>query len=69
MVKKTDKIPNYKLIVIDEVSMVDDKMMKDLLSFGIPVLAVGDPGQLAPISGTASYLSNPAAFLSYGLSL
>jgi len=58
-IKKTDKIPNYKLIVIDEVSMVDDKMMKDLLSFGIPVLATGDPGQLPPISGTSTFMSSP----------
>ena len=41
---KKDKISNYKLIIIDEVSMVDNIMMKDLLSFGIPVLATGDPG-------------------------
>jgi exodeoxyribonuclease-5 len=62
-VKKTEGIPNYKLIIIDEVSMVDDKMMKDLLSFGIPVLATGDLGQLPPISGTSTYLENPDATL------
>jgi len=58
-IKKNEGIPNYKLIVIDEVSMVDDKMMKDLLSFGIPVLATGDTAQLFPISGTATYLDKP----------
>src|SRR5574344_1657261 len=31
--------------------MVDDIMMSDLLSFGIPVIAVGDPYQLPPIEG------------------
>jgi exodeoxyribonuclease-5 len=41
---KNDSIPSYKLIIVDEISMVNKKIMKDLLSFGIPVLGVGDPG-------------------------
>lgn len=40
----------YDLIVLDEVSMVDKDQMKDLLSFGIPVIAIGDPYQLPPIN-------------------
>ena len=40
----------YSLIVLDEVSMVDKDTMKDLLSFGIPVIAIGDPYQLPPIN-------------------
>jgi hypothetical protein len=32
----------YELIIIDEFSMVDSEMLKDLLSFGIPILALGD---------------------------
>lgn len=40
---------NIKLIVIDEVSMVTKKMFEDILSFGTPVLALGDPGQLPPL--------------------
>jgi len=39
------------LIVIDECSMVDEGLGRDLLSFGTPVLVLGDPGQLPPISG------------------
>lgn len=54
--KKKLKIANYKLIVLDEVSMVDSHMMEDLLSFKIPVLACGDPGQLKPVAGTNSYM-------------
>lgn len=42
---------NASLIVLDEVSMVDTPMAEDLLSFGIPILVVGDPGQLPPIDG------------------
>lgn len=40
---------NIKLIVIDEFGMIGDTMIKDILSFGIPVVALGDPGQLPPL--------------------
>jgi exodeoxyribonuclease V len=60
---KKDKIFNYRLIVIDEISMVNEKMMKDLLSFGIPVLGVGDKAQLPPIEGNSDYLKEPNAEL------
>lgn len=40
----------FSLIVLDEVSMVDRIQMDDLLSFGIPVIAIGDPFQLPPIN-------------------
>ena len=40
-----------KLIVIDECSMVDEELGRDLMSFGVPVLVLGDPAQLPPVSG------------------
>jgi exodeoxyribonuclease-5 len=39
------------LIVIDECSMVDAELGRDLLSFGVPLLVLGDPAQLPPIQG------------------
>lgn len=39
------------LIIIDECSMVDADLGKDLLSFGKPVLVLGDPAQLPPVKG------------------
>ena len=39
------------LIVIDECSMVDEEIGRDLLSFGKPVLVLGDPAQLPPVAG------------------
>jgi exodeoxyribonuclease V len=60
---KKDKIASYKLIILDEVSMVDELMMKDLLSFSIPILATGDPGQLPPIQGKNPLMDNPDYFL------
>jgi len=48
-----DEAPASKaeLIVIDECSMVDAELGRDLLSFGVPVLVLGDPAQLPPIQG------------------
>jgi exodeoxyribonuclease-5 len=31
--------------------MVDEALGRDLMSFGTPILVLGDPGQLPPISG------------------
>lgn len=44
-----------KLIVLDEVSMVDEYMAADLMSFGKPILVLGDPGQLPPIRGQGAF--------------
>ena len=57
-----DKTPNFelwdnspasqaKLIVIDECSMVDAELGRDLLSFRAPLLVLGDPAQLPPVQG------------------
>ncbi len=40
-----------KLIIVDECSMVDEELGRDLLSFGRKVLVLGDPAQLPPIKG------------------
>lgn len=40
-----------QLIIIDECSMVDEALGRDLLSFGKPVLVLGDPAQLPPVKG------------------
>jgi exodeoxyribonuclease-5 len=49
----------YRLIVIDEASMVSDDMLAALQSYGIPILAVGDHGQLPPVKGTGSLMRSP----------
>ncbi len=46
------------MIVIDECSMVDEEIGKDLLSFGRPVLVLGDPAQLPPVSGGGFFTSS-----------
>jgi len=47
------------LCVVDEYSMIDRQMGSDLLSFGCPVLALGDPGQLPPIDGERFFDKKP----------
>lgn len=49
----------YRLICIDEASMVNDDMLLELRGFGIPILAVGDHGQLPPVSGQGSLMYKP----------
>jgi len=47
-----------RLVVVDEYSMVDQRIGADLMSFGCPVLALGDPGQLPPVRGSC-YFDEP----------
>lgn len=49
----------YKLIVVDELSMVNDDTMFDLLSFKVPVIGMGDLNQLPPIFGISSFMIHP----------
>ena len=50
---------DYGLIIVDEASMVADDMVRDLQSFQVPILAVGDHGQLPPVGGIGSLMKNP----------
>lgn len=43
------------LLVVDEVSMVDEQMANDLMSFGTKILALGDPAQLPPVRGSGYF--------------
>jgi len=55
---------NYKLIIVDEVSMLPEKMWSLLLSYGIPVIAIGDPAQLPPVASIDNkVLEHPHVFL------
>jgi ATP-dependent exoDNAse (exonuclease V) alpha subunit len=53
-----------KLIVIDECSMVDAELGRDLKSFAVPLLVLGDPAQLPPIQGGGYFTdASPDAML------
>lgn len=46
-----------KLLIVDECSMVGDDLAKDLLSFGVKILVLGDPFQLPPVKGTGYFIN------------
>ena len=56
-------VSDAKLIIIDECSMVDEALGRDLLSFGTPVLVLGDPGQLPPVSGGGFFTEHEPDFM------
>jgi exodeoxyribonuclease-5 len=57
---KRDKLDrSYDLIVIDEASMVGASMLADLQVHGVPILAVGDHGQLPPVMDAGDLMKNP----------
>src|SRR6478735_2457191 len=56
-------VSRAKLVVIDECSMVDEQLGRDLMSFGTPILVLGDPGQLPPISGGGFFTDHEPDFL------
>ncbi len=47
------------LIIIDEASMVDENIWFDIQSYGIPIVAVGDHGQLPPVKGSFNLMQDP----------
>jgi exodeoxyribonuclease-5 len=49
--REDSPVAEARLIILDEVSMINATMAQDLLSFGAKVLVLGDPYQLPPVSG------------------
>jgi exodeoxyribonuclease-5 len=62
-INRQSPIAKAKLVVVDECSMVDEELGRDLLSFGTPVLVLGDPAQLPPISGGGFFTEHEPDFL------
>ncbi len=56
-------VATASLSIIDECSMVDEQLGQDLLSFGTPVLVLGDPGQLPPVSGGGFFTEHEPDFM------
>jgi len=55
--KKQRLTEALNLIVVDEYYMVDDAIMTDILSYGVPVICLGDKYQLPPPSGKINSLA------------
>lgn len=52
-----------KVIIVDEISMVSAQLLRDLASYNIHMIMLGDPGQLPPIGEDNGMLKNPHIFL------
>ena len=58
---KREKIDEkIRLIIVDEASMINEEMLRDLLSFGVKCLFCGDGAQLPPINGDCRLLTSPS---------
>lgn len=51
VLNRQSDVKKAELVIVDECSMVDAELGTDLLSFGVPVLVLGDPAQLPPVKG------------------
>lgn len=55
VLNRKSPLADASLLIIDECSMVDDKIGLDLLRFNVPILVLGDPAQLPPVNGTGFF--------------
>ena len=58
-VKKPELDADYQQLVIDEGGMVGESMGKDILSYGIPTMVLGDLSQLPPVMAKRMFLTEP----------
>lgn len=56
-VNENSVLRDADLLVVDEVSMVDERIGKDMESFNKKILVLGDPAQLPPVGG-GGYFTN-----------
>ena len=52
-------LEGYSLVVADEASMIPEQLWRDLTCHGVPVLAIGDHGQLPPVRSAFSLMASP----------
>lgn len=62
MINPESLVREKRLIVVDEGSMVGQDIAEDLLSFGIPIMVMGDPGQLPPVGDKAGFTDGDPDF-------
>lgn len=51
-------LADAKLLIVDEVSMVGEALARDLLSFGVRILVLGDPAQLPPVKDEGFFINS-----------
>lgn len=47
----TSRLSNYKYLIVDEISMLDDRICKDIMKFSknLRIIFMGDPAQIPPV--------------------
>jgi exodeoxyribonuclease-5 len=50
---------NVRLIIVDEASMISKAIYEDLTAFRVPIIWIGDHGQLPPIGGSFNLMNDP----------
>lgn len=63
--KKPVDYIGYKIVIVDECSMVPKELFNQLLKYPVHIICLGDPGQLPPVdkSDDNELLTNPHIFL------
>lgn len=51
LLNRDSPVGNAELIIVDEASMVNEEIGRDLMHFGVKILVLGDPFQLPPVKG------------------
>lgn len=51
------------ILILDEVSMVDEFIAKDLIGFDCPILCLGDPAQLPPVRGSGYFINGEPDYM------
>ena len=54
---------NLKVVVVDEISMLEKEMWDILISWDVHIICLGDPEQLPPLHESNKILDNPHIFL------
>ncbi|MCP8893741.1 ATP-dependent RecD-like DNA helicase [Shinella daejeonensis] len=62
-INRQSPVAKAALVVVDECSMVDEALGRDLMTFGTPILVLGDPGQLPPVSGGGFFTDEEPDYL------
>ena len=62
--KPVEFIP-YKIVIVDECSMVPKELLQRLIKYNVHIICLGDPGQLSPINKNEDnhLLDHPHVFL------
>jgi len=62
--KKSFLRDDPNLVIVDEASMMSTELYNDLKSYKVPLLLVGDPGQLEPVGDNPNLMAKPDLILS-----